>query len=127
MANNASGMCCGTAQNSYKTIESMTFILLTGTRINTADPDAEEQFAHAESELAKGLIDIQSESTPITRPSGLKNSQEVQHQKYYGLPYGGVLTKMLLEDLPAPHSRLGRHARFHRRSSLKRSGTTNTA
>lgn len=61
VANNASGMCCGTAQNSYKTIESMTFILLTGTRINTADPDAEEQFAHAESELAKGLIDIQSE------------------------------------------------------------------
>ena len=60
MANNASGMCCGTAQNSYKTIESMTF-LLTGTRINTADPDAEEQFVHAESELAKGLMDIQSE------------------------------------------------------------------
>ncbi len=61
VANNASGMCCGTAQNSYKTIESMTFILPSGSWINTADPDAEEQFAHAESELAKALIDIQSE------------------------------------------------------------------
>src|SRR5208283_1829232 len=27
IANNASGMCCGTAQNSYKTIDSLTFLL----------------------------------------------------------------------------------------------------
>ena len=35
VANNASGICCGTAQNSYKTI-SLTFLLPSGTRINTA-------------------------------------------------------------------------------------------
>jgi hypothetical protein len=35
VANNASGICCGTAQNSYKTI-SLTFLLPSGTRIDTA-------------------------------------------------------------------------------------------
>jgi D-lactate dehydrogenase len=61
VANNASGMCCGTAENSYKTIESMTFILPSGTKINTADPDAEQKFADAEPVLAKGLLDIRGE------------------------------------------------------------------
>lgn len=41
VANNASGMCCGTEQNSYHTIDSMTYILADGTRIRTADPDAD--------------------------------------------------------------------------------------
>ena len=37
-ANNASGMCCGTAQNSYRTLDSMQLILADGTALNTADP-----------------------------------------------------------------------------------------
>ena len=45
IANNASGMCSGTAQNSYKLIESMTFLLASGLGIDTADPDAERKFA----------------------------------------------------------------------------------
>ena len=36
-ANNASGMCCGTAQNSYRTVESMKVILHDGTLLDTAD------------------------------------------------------------------------------------------
>ncbi len=61
VANNASGMCCGTVQNSYKTIESLTFILPSGTRIDTAQPDAEQQFARAEPALAQGLLQIKAE------------------------------------------------------------------
>ncbi len=38
IANNASGMCCGTVENSYKTLESVSFLLPSGTHINTADP-----------------------------------------------------------------------------------------
>ena len=39
-ANNASGMCCGTAQNSYKTLASMKVILADGAMLDTADPDS---------------------------------------------------------------------------------------
>jgi hypothetical protein len=58
MANNASGMCCGTIENSYKTLESVSFLLPSGTRINTANPDAENQFNIAEPRLAAGLMEI---------------------------------------------------------------------
>lgn len=34
-ANNASGMCCGTAQNSYRTLKSMKLILSDGTQLDT--------------------------------------------------------------------------------------------
>jgi D-lactate dehydrogenase len=61
IANNASGMCCGTVENSYKTLESVSFLLPSGTHINTADPDAENQFNLAEPHLAAGLMEIREE------------------------------------------------------------------
>jgi D-lactate dehydrogenase len=61
IANNASGMCCGTVENSYKTLESVSFLLPSGTHINTADPDAENQFNVAEPDLAAGLMEIREE------------------------------------------------------------------
>ena len=61
IANNASGMCCGTAQNSYKTIDSLTFLLASGLRIDTADPDAERKFAASAPALARGLMEIKQE------------------------------------------------------------------
>jgi D-lactate dehydrogenase len=45
IANNSSGMCCGTTQNSYKTLSSLTFMLPSGCLIDTAKPGAEQQFA----------------------------------------------------------------------------------
>src|ERR1700756_3617043 len=61
IANNASGMCCGTVENSYKTLESVSFLLPSGTHINTADLDAENQFDLAEPDLAAGLMEIKEE------------------------------------------------------------------
>ncbi|MEO6922876.1 MAG: FAD-binding oxidoreductase, partial [Bryocella sp.] len=61
IANNSSGMCCGTAQNSYCTLESLAFLLPSGTRINTTDADAEATFAQAEPALAAGLMAIKRE------------------------------------------------------------------
>ena len=37
IANNAGGMGCGTVENSYQTLESVSFLLPSGTHINTAD------------------------------------------------------------------------------------------
>jgi D-lactate dehydrogenase len=67
IANNASGMCCGTAENSYKTLEAVTFLLPSGTHINTAEQDAEQQFALAEPDLAKGLLEIKHEIEQDTK------------------------------------------------------------
>jgi len=37
VANNSSGMCCGTSDNAYQTVSDMVFILADGTRVDTAD------------------------------------------------------------------------------------------
>jgi len=56
VANNSSGMQCGTTENSYATLDSLEFVLASGTRIDTADPDAARKFAEAEPELVAGLM-----------------------------------------------------------------------
>jgi D-lactate dehydrogenase len=58
LANNSSGMCCGVDQNAYHTIHSMTFVLPSGTVINTTDPKAEEVFLEREPKLAQGILEL---------------------------------------------------------------------
>ncbi len=55
VANNASGMCCGTVENSYQTLRSMTIVLPSGTVVDTGAPDADEHLARAEPAIAAGL------------------------------------------------------------------------
>jgi D-lactate dehydrogenase len=43
-ANNASGMCCGTAQNSYKTLESLKIIFYDGFVLETNNPESIARF-----------------------------------------------------------------------------------
>lgn len=59
IANNSSGMACGTEFNTYKTLESMTFILPSGTLIDTADADADRKLAQLEPELTEALTRLQ--------------------------------------------------------------------
>jgi D-lactate dehydrogenase len=58
LSNNASGMCCGVAQNAYHTLRSMTFVLPSGTEIDTAAPDAERIFLERDPRLAEGLLEL---------------------------------------------------------------------
>ena len=58
VANNASGMCCGVAQNAYHTLESLTFLLPSGTEIDTGRPDADDVFRAKEPALWQGLLDL---------------------------------------------------------------------
>src|SRR5690606_8241420 len=55
IANNSSGMACGTEFNTYRTLESMTFVLPSGTMIDTADPEADRKLAAAEPRLVATL------------------------------------------------------------------------
>ncbi len=61
-ANNASGMCCGIADNSYKTLESIKVIMVDGTRLNTASQTSKEAFRKSHSALLNALSDL-SEKT----------------------------------------------------------------
>jgi len=54
-ANNASGMCCGVAQNSYQTLHSMRVILADGTVLDTADEQSRTDFKTRRADLVTGL------------------------------------------------------------------------
>lgn len=54
-ANNASGMCCGTAQNSYRTVDSMKIVLSDGTLVDTGDKASIERFKADKPEFIEGL------------------------------------------------------------------------
>jgi len=60
LSNNSSGMCCGVEQNAYHTLHSLKFMLPSGTVIDAAQPDAEEQFHAREPELARGILDLKA-------------------------------------------------------------------
>jgi D-lactate dehydrogenase len=86
LANNASGMCCGVEQNSYHTLQSMTFLLPSGTEIDTALPEAEETFARQEPELCAGLLRIKHEleANPALA-ARIRNKYRMKNTTGYGL------------------------------------------
>ncbi|MDX1300824.1 FAD-binding and (Fe-S)-binding domain-containing protein [Photobacterium sp.] len=57
-ANNASGMCCGTAQNSYKTLAGMTVVLADGTVLDTLNPDSVSLFKQTHREMLFDLTTL---------------------------------------------------------------------
>jgi D-lactate dehydrogenase len=61
VANNSGGMRCGVTKDSYSTVRSLTFVLPSGTRIDTAAPGAAAEFEAAEPGLAAGLAAIRDE------------------------------------------------------------------
>ncbi|MFH9419330.1 FAD-binding and (Fe-S)-binding domain-containing protein [Streptomyces sp. NPDC017529] len=61
VANNASGMTAGTTRNSYRTLASVTLVLPSGTIVDTGDPAADEELAHAEPALCRGLMELKAE------------------------------------------------------------------
>ena len=55
VADNSSGMACGTTQNTYRTLAGLELVLLSGTVIDTAAPDADAHLRATEPELWSGL------------------------------------------------------------------------
>ncbi len=54
-ANNASGMCCGTEQNSYNTIHSIRIIFNDGTILDTSNHESKKQFAQSHPHIISGI------------------------------------------------------------------------
>jgi D-lactate dehydrogenase len=61
VANNSGGMRCGVTKDSYSTVRELTFVLPSGTVIDTGAAGAAERFAAAEPELVAGLEAIRDE------------------------------------------------------------------
>ncbi|RXJ68601.1 4Fe-4S ferredoxin [Halarcobacter ebronensis] len=61
-ANNASGMCCGVSQNSYKTLKSMKLIFVDGTKLDTADEKSKDEFRISHGEFLEELKKISNET-----------------------------------------------------------------
>ena len=59
--NNSSGMCCGTAQNSYKTIRSIRVVLLDGTVLDTSDKKSIEQFLREKPQMVEDILQLRKE------------------------------------------------------------------
>ena len=60
-ANNASGMCCGVAQNSYQTLASMRLILADGTLLDTGDAASRKAFYKSHEEMIRGILTLADE------------------------------------------------------------------
>jgi len=80
-ANNASGMCCGTSENSYKTISGIRIILADGTILDTRDDTSKKQFAESHpgflsdiEELAGSTINNGELTARIRKKYKIKNT-----------------------------------------------------
>ena len=60
-ANNASGMCCGIADNSYKTVVHMKIIFWDGTLLDTSSEESIKEFLSKHADLVKELETIRDE------------------------------------------------------------------
>jgi D-lactate dehydrogenase len=80
-ANNASGMCCGTAQNSYRTLEGLRVVLADGIVLDTRVAESRAAFLARRPELAAGLAALAAEvradaplAARIRRKFSIKNT-----------------------------------------------------
>jgi D-lactate dehydrogenase len=74
-ANNASGMCCGTAQNSYRTLAGMRVMLADGTLLDTEDPLSVDAFSRSHAVLLGELERLGRD----TRANG-KLAERIRHK-----------------------------------------------
>lgn len=70
VANNASGMCCGTAQNSYQTIADIRMVLHDGTILDTADANIVAAFKNNQTALIQEIESLRDT---------IKNDETLHH------------------------------------------------
>ncbi|MEH6351038.1 FAD-binding and (Fe-S)-binding domain-containing protein [Pseudomonas sp. 3JA] len=66
VANNASGMCCGTAQNTYHTLAGIRLVLADGTHLDTEDDSSVAAFRTSHGELLERLATLGRETRANT-------------------------------------------------------------
>ncbi|MGN8244785.1 FAD-binding and (Fe-S)-binding domain-containing protein [Cellulomonas soli] len=81
VANNSSGMACGTVENSYRTLESLVAVLPSGTVVDTGAADADDRLRALEPALHAGLLalrrrvlDDPTSTAAVARQFAMKNT-----------------------------------------------------
>ena len=85
-ANNASGMCCGTAQNSYRTLAALRLIFADGTLLDTADPESRRRFQESHAEMLTAISTLASSvkaNTPLA--DRIRNKFKMKNTTGYSL------------------------------------------
>ena len=85
IANNSSGMTCGTTANTYRTIDSMVIALPSGTVIDTASPKAGEVLANQEPELVEVLTKLHTQLGRPEMRTDLQRRYSMKNTMGYGL------------------------------------------
>ena len=117
-ANNASGMCCGTAQNSYNTIAGMRVMLADGGVLDTRDAASRAAFAGSHGALLEQLRAL-GERTRADRRTGCPHPSQVRDQEHHRLqPQRAGRFRRPVRHPRTPDDRLGGDARLHLRDHL---------
>lgn len=86
VANNSSGMACGITDNAYRTLESLTLVLPSGTVLDTGAADASGRLRSLEPELFKGLAELAERvrNNPVSRAT-IERQFAMKNTMGYGL------------------------------------------
>ncbi|BDY01992.1 FAD-binding and (Fe-S)-binding domain-containing protein [Cutibacterium avidum] len=85
LADNSSGMSCGTIANSYRTLDSMVFVLASGTVVDTSEPQCEDKLAHEEPELVETLLALRDQCQEKARADEIAFQFSRKNTMGYGL------------------------------------------
>ncbi len=85
VANNSSGMTCGTEKNAYRTIDSMTIVLPSGTVVDTAAPGAEADLRRREPALVEVLERLRDDLRREEVAADLRRRYAIKNTMGYGL------------------------------------------
>ena len=86
IANNSSGMACGTEFNTYKTLSSLVFVLPSGTLLDSSQVDADNQLRIKEPEIYAGLLELRKRI--VEKPQlveKINNAYSIKNTMGYGL------------------------------------------
>lgn len=86
VANNASGMCCGTAQSSYRTLAGLRVVLADGTLLDTEDPASVASFRETHRELVQTLARLGAETRADTAlAERIRHKYQIKNTTGYSL------------------------------------------
>ena len=115
LSNNSSGMCCGVAQNSYHTLDSLVFVLPSGTVVDTSRPDAAADFERDEPAHRRGPAGA-ARRRAAPAGAGRADPQEVPDQEHHRLLAQRLpRLRHAARDAAAPADRFRGHAGVPRR------------
>ncbi|MEP7281620.1 MAG: FAD-binding and (Fe-S)-binding domain-containing protein [Rubrivivax sp.] len=85
-ANNASGMCCGSAQNSYHTLAGMRIVLADASVLDTRDPASRAAFTAQRADLVQGLAELgRSTRADASLAAQIRHKYRLKNTTGYGL------------------------------------------